>query len=122
MHAALTTSSALYSLLLRSAMASRLRHVILRLAILLGVLGLGCQSAPPSGALAPAPPRSAASTPAPQSTAEEGSEARYIRWLVEHSMLHQAEVAGRRYAGQGQLWQHPYATPQPRAASALASV
>jgi trehalose synthase len=37
-------------------------------------------------------------------------------------MLHQAEVAGRRYAGQGQLWQHPYAAPQPRAASALASV
>src|SRR5262249_32031108 len=29
---------------------------------------------------------------------------------------------GRRYAGQSQLWQHPYAAPQPRAASALASV
>jgi trehalose synthase len=37
-------------------------------------------------------------------------------------MLDQAEVAVRRYAGQGQLWQHPYAAPQPRAASALASV
>jgi hypothetical protein len=37
-------------------------------------------------------------------------------------MLHQAEVASRRYTGQGQLWQHPYAAPQPRAASALASV
>ena len=37
-------------------------------------------------------------------------------------MLHQAEVAGRQYAGQRQLWQHPYAAPQPRAASALASV
>jgi trehalose synthase len=37
-------------------------------------------------------------------------------------MLHQAEAAARRYSGQGQLWQHPYANPQPRAASALASV
>ena len=37
-------------------------------------------------------------------------------------MLHQAEIAGRRYTGQSQLWQHPYAEPQPRAASALASV
>jgi len=37
-------------------------------------------------------------------------------------MLHQAEVASRRYTGQGQLWQHPYAAPQPRATSALASV
>jgi trehalose synthase len=36
-------------------MASRRRHVILGLATLLGVLGLGCQSAPPSGALPPAP-------------------------------------------------------------------
>ena len=37
-------------------------------------------------------------------------------------MLHQAETASRRYTGQGQLWQHPSAAPQPRAASALASV
>jgi len=37
-------------------------------------------------------------------------------------MLHQAEMVSRRYTGQGQLWQHPYAAPQPRAASALASV
>jgi trehalose synthase len=37
-------------------------------------------------------------------------------------MLRQAELTARRYAGQGQLWQHPYAAPQPRAASALASV
>ena len=37
-------------------------------------------------------------------------------------MLHQAELAARRYSGQGRLWQHPYANPQPRAASALASV
>src|SRR6266478_9909663 len=31
-------------------------------------------------------------------------------------------LVARRYSGQGQLWQHPYAVPQPRAASALASV
>src|SRR5262245_29100565 len=37
-------------------------------------------------------------------------------------MLHQAELTARRYSGQGRLWQHPYGLPQPRAASALASV
>src|SRR5262249_12259199 len=84
------------------------------------VLGLGCQSAPPSGVFPPTPPRSAAPTPAPQSAPTE--EAKYITWLVEHSMLHQAEVASRRYTGQGKLWPHPYAAPQPRAASAPASV
>src|SRR5215467_1510269 len=101
-------------------MTSRHRQVLLALATLLGVLGFGCQSVPPSGALVAAPPQSAAPTQAPQWAAAE--EAKYIRWLVERSMLHQAEVAARRYAGQGQLWQHPYAAPQPRAASALASV
>jgi trehalose synthase len=49
-------------------------------------------------------------------------ESSYIHWLVERSMLHQAELVARRYSGQGQLWQHPYANSQPRAASALASV
>ena len=37
-------------------------------------------------------------------------------------MLHQAALAARRYSGRGELWQHPYAEPRPRAASALASV
>ena len=37
-------------------------------------------------------------------------------------MLHEAELTARRYSGHGSLWQHPYANPQPRAASALASV
>ena len=37
-------------------------------------------------------------------------------------MLRQAELAARRYSGQAPLGQHPYADPQPRAASSLASV
>ena len=46
----------------------------------------------------------------------------YLRWLEEQSMLHQAETIARRYAGRGELWQHPYAEAQPRAAADLASV
>src|SRR5262249_46590640 len=114
-----TSSLVLYDDL-RGAMANRHRHIILGLATLLGVLGPGCQSAPPSRALPSAPPRTAAPTLAPQPPAVD--EAKSIRSLVEHSLLHQAAVAGRRYAGQGQPWQHPYVAPQPRAASALASV
>ena len=105
-------------------MATRARHVLLSLATLLGVLGLGCQSAPPTGSPGPAPDSVAAPARAAPSAAapEAASDATYIRWLVDRSMLHQAELTARRYSGQGQLWQHPYANPQPRAASALASV
>lgn len=46
----------------------------------------------------------------------------HVDWLVEQSMLHNAKKLARRYAGQGRLWQRPYATAQPRAASALAAV
>ena len=102
-------------------MTTRARHLLLSLATLLGVLGLGCQSAPPtgSGRVVATPARAAV----PSAAAAEGaSDATYIRWLVDRSMLHQAELTARRYSGQGQLWQHPYADPQPRAASALASV
>lgn len=45
-----------------------------------------------------------------------------VRWLVQHSMLEQGATAARRYSGSGQMWLHPYANPQPRAASAMASV
>src|SRR5437879_2116521 len=100
---------------------TRLRGVLLALAALVGALGPACQPTPtarpapaPSATLAPAAPSAAA----PDAASRESD----IRWLVEHSMLHQAELAARRYSGQGQLWQHPYAMPQPRAASALASV
>src|SRR5262249_37666729 len=46
----------------------------------------------------------------------------YIKWLVEQSMLYQGDLAARRYSGAGEQWRHPYAEPEPRAASALASV
>src|SRR5882724_2922588 len=96
-----------------------LRGALLALATLLGVFGPACQPAPtPRPAPSAAPVPAAPSAQAPEVVSGET----YIRWLVEHSMLHQAELAARRFSGQGQLWQHPYAVPQPRAASALASV
>ncbi len=49
-------------------------------------------------------------------------DAEYVNWLVEKSMLHNAEKLATRYAGQSRLWQKPYAQTQPRAASALSSV
>jgi len=84
---------------------TRLRGGLLLLATLLGALGPACQLTP---------------TARPAATPVAGDS--YVRWLVERSMLHQAEVTARRYSGHGELWQHPYAIPQPRAASALASV
>jgi len=84
---------------------TRLRGGLLLLATLLGALGSACQPT---------------LTARPAATPVAGDV--YIRWLVERSMLHQAEVTARRYSGHSELWQHPYAIPQPRAASALASV
>ncbi len=46
----------------------------------------------------------------------------YVRWLVDRSMLGNAKLSARKYAGQSRLWQRPYAEPRPRAATALASV
>jgi trehalose synthase len=37
-------------------------------------------------------------------------------------MLHQAEALAQHFAGNSDQWQHPYGVPQPRAASAKASV
>jgi trehalose synthase len=92
---------------------------------LFSALGLSCQRAATVGAPVPGgfdgavPSTRSAPTPAPS---EAASEEAYIRWLVDRSMLHQAELTARLYAGQGHLWRRPYADPQPRAASALASV
>lgn len=90
---------------------------LLALAALVGALGPACQPAPP---VRPDPVPSVTSAPAAAPDPVSGEA--YIDWLVERSMLRQADVAARRYAGQGELWRHPYARPQPRAASALASV
>lgn len=46
----------------------------------------------------------------------------YVRWLVEQSMLFQADTRAKLYSGRGRLWQRPYAETQPRSATALASV
>src|SRR5262249_60162494 len=77
--------------------------------------------APPSSA-APAPGAPSAPAPPSAKTPDTISGEADIEWLVEHSMLHQGDLATRRYSGQRGQWQHPYAVPQPRAASALASV
>ncbi|MBX3010534.1 MAG: maltose alpha-D-glucosyltransferase [Caldilineaceae bacterium] len=45
-----------------------------------------------------------------------------LQWLLDHSMLAQAKTIAARFAGQGRMWQHPYAHAQPRAAAARASV
>lgn len=51
-------------------------------------------------------------------TGSGGDEA----WLVERSMLGQAETLARRYSGQGSMWRHPFGTTRPREAVALSSV
>src|SRR5262247_3860392 len=104
-----------------------LRAVLLALAVLLGALGPACQPTTtprpaPSSSAAPAPGAPSARTAPPATAQDRGSDAAYIQWLVEQSMLHEGDLAARRYSGQGEQWQHPYAVPQPRAASALASV
>lgn len=71
----------------------------------------------PARSAAPAP-ASAATVMPPEHRRNEGD----IAWLRERSMLHQAQQAARRLAGEGEMWRHPYAAPRPRAASALAPV
>lgn len=46
----------------------------------------------------------------------------YLQWLVQRSMLQQAQLLARRYSGNAIQWQHPYGRPQPRAAVERASV
>ena len=46
----------------------------------------------------------------------------YLGWLVDQSMLHTVKKQATRYAGEGWLWQRPYAKEAPRAASGVASV
>jgi trehalose synthase len=56
------------------------------------------------------------------SAAPSAESAAYIQWLVERSMLHQAQAVAARYSGNPEQWQHPYGIPQPRAAVSRASV
>ncbi len=46
----------------------------------------------------------------------------YVRWLEQRSVLHNAKAIAAQYAGKGEMWRHPYAETQPRAAATLASV
>src|SRR5262245_48759016 len=104
--------------------------ILIALAALLGALALGCQpttapqlDSPPGAASTAAPSTAPPTRAAPSADPQAGtSDAAYIQWLVEHSMLHQGDLAARRVSGTGEQWRHPYAEPDPHAASSLASV
>lgn len=46
----------------------------------------------------------------------------YVTWLLDQSMLRNAKMSARKYAGQSRLWQRPYGEARPRTATAIASV
>ena len=46
----------------------------------------------------------------------------YVEWLVDESMLADANRLASQLSGQGSMWQNPYAHPDPRAALERASV
>jgi trehalose synthase len=47
---------------------------------------------------------------------------RYVDWLVSASMLHDANAIAKQLSGSGNMFQNPFAHPDPRAALARASV
>ena len=51
-----------------------------------------------------------------------GDNPDYVSWLVDESMLADATTFARQFAGQGSMWQNPYAAPDPRAAIDKAAV
>ena len=57
----------------------------------------------------------------PHTGPASGDNPDYVRWLVEESMLAAAESSAIQFAGQGSMWQNPYAEPNPRAAIAKAA-
>ncbi len=90
-----------------------------------GAVGIGS----PAAVGVPAPGAVGANVPEPANRADDDpaaglklSDAAYIRWLEQHSMLRQADALARRYSGSSAQWQRPYGVPQPRAASSRASV
>ena len=46
----------------------------------------------------------------------------YVKWLEQQSMLHDANRVSRQLSGTHTMWSNPYASPDPRAALARASV
>jgi trehalose synthase len=97
-------------------LVSRSRAVLLVLAM---ASATACGPSPTPAA--PAGP-SAATGVTPRAASSGQAADDYIAWLTSRSMLAQGEASARRYSGTGQMWAHPYANPQPRAASAMASV
>jgi trehalose synthase len=52
----------------------------------------------------------------------DGTNEAYVKWLVEQSMLHDAQALATQLSGQGSMWQNPFAHPDPRAAVERAAV
>ncbi len=51
-----------------------------------------------------------------------GSNPEYVAWLVEESMLGDANLIARQFSGQASMFQNPFAMPDPRSAIQTASV
>jgi trehalose synthase len=54
-----------------------------------------------------------------ESTSEDKD---YVRWLKQESMLANASAIARQFSGVGEVWQSPFAIPNPAAAMAKSSV
>ncbi|MCW0215044.1 MAG: maltose alpha-D-glucosyltransferase [Pseudonocardia sp.] len=51
-----------------------------------------------------------------------GENRAYVDWLLNQSMLSDANEISRQFSGQGSMWQNPFASPGPRQAVETASV
>lgn len=97
-----------------------MRHTAIRAGLFAAVVFWTAGSV---GAAVPARGTVAQATPVRAGGADQSStDAAYIHWLDEQSMLRQAERLAAKFSGSAAQWQHPYALPQPRAASTRASV
>jgi trehalose synthase len=54
--------------------------------------------------------------------APDGTNPTYVSWLLNQSMLADANTISRQFSGQSNMWQNPYANPDPRHAVESASV
>lgn len=82
------------------------------------VLACSHGQAPPQ----PTTARTASWREADLASGQNQDQQRYVAWLKQRSMLAQADMQARRYAGTKKLWQQPFAEIRPRAASSLAPV